>query len=57
MSWKRMLDRSRALEASERSIAASMVRYGLKEGVLVKMGSDCGHVVQLVFVSEHRQEG
>jgi hypothetical protein len=52
-----MLDRSRALEASERSIAASMVRYGLKECVLVKMGSDCGHVVQLVFVSEHRQEG
>ncbi len=24
MSWKRMLERSRALEASERSIAASM---------------------------------
>ena len=29
ISWKRMLDRSRALEASERSIAVSMLGWRL----------------------------
>jgi hypothetical protein len=54
MSWKRILARSSALEASERSIAASIVSKEARSGAWRWEKSDCKHGVQLVSVPSER---
>lgn len=51
MSWERMFARSKALEASERSIAASIVSTSLRGRAYLVRGSECSHDLELMFLT------